>query len=178
MNENSPTRDEGPLRLDRPRFRLRTLWLIVTLVCLALGAMVWIGPMGSFVLVLGIGLLVCHVVGNSIGTRLRDQTSEQLRQQAPSPVQAQPVKFAPATRLGLAGRVIGWKVAIACLVGASLGAYYGTQQLLGQGLTRAAVREVIVTAGSLAVLGGFAAFLATTFLAVGLKAFLESRRPL
>jgi hypothetical protein len=71
-----PSRDPLPQLF---RFTLRQLFLLVTLVSLVCGALALVG--GTWSVVIGIGALLvgAHVLGNYIGTRLRDETPESER---------------------------------------------------------------------------------------------------
>ena len=175
----APPRDA--LRYRPFRFHLRTVWLVVTLLCVALGLMEQIGPVASLALVLLIGLVLCHVVGNSLGTRLRDEMTAQLHRdgagrQYRSPPPADVLEQIPVTRLRHKTRVVGRKMyafcgACAVSVG-SAGAYY----LADGAWEPLRPHEIALVGCSLAVLGGLFALMAMTFLSVTLRCLGEFQR--
>src|SRR5262249_26613940 len=125
--------------------------------------------------VLAVGLLlVCgHVLGNSLGTRLRDETTRQLqegRAVGPEPT-LPPVMLAPG-RLAV-GRRPPRGVLHATLGGSILGATVG-----GTGLARtypdAPASAIVLAVVSSAILGGFAGFGASSFASVMRQALAEA----
>ena len=68
--------DESPSALGPPRFSLRTLWLVMTLLCCLFGLMSIVGAMWSLALALFIGLVAAHVLGNSLGTKLSNRAEQ------------------------------------------------------------------------------------------------------
>jgi hypothetical protein len=74
MSETPGTRDTPDRALGPPRFSLRAL-LVVTALCGGLFALMsLLGAMWSMGLLLIGGLVLAHVLGNLLGTRLRDGT--------------------------------------------------------------------------------------------------------
>ncbi len=59
----------------RLQFRLRTLLLAVSGCCLLFATMRSVGPTGSVALLFGLALVLLHVLGNGLGTSLRDQAT-------------------------------------------------------------------------------------------------------
>ena len=77
MSSLNSNLDKQTSPLKPPQFRLRTMLVGVALICALLVVMVSIGmfwAMGLLMLVLLVG---AHVVGNSLGTQLRDHGSRQ-----------------------------------------------------------------------------------------------------
>lgn len=166
---------------NRPfRFQLRTVWLVVTLLCVALGLMGQIGPVASLALVFLIGLVLCHVLGNTLGTRLRDATTRQLRDEAaenqgPTPAPP-PLPQTPATRLRDKTRVVGWKTILFCGSCALTAGWLGTRHLAGGVWGSLRPQEIVLVAVSLAILGGLFTLASLTFLSVTLRCLGEFSR--
>ncbi len=123
-----------------------------------------LGMLWSLVLALGLGLVLAHVLGNSLGTRLRNSATRQTavaRQSSPTTVPplssliaAGPTRL---TRRAKLNRITLIMTVGGALVGAELGALGST--LIYPEAVAAAVLGVI----SAAVLGGFAGFLSSSF---------------
>jgi len=124
-----------------------------------------------------LGLIACHVVGNSLGTRLRDQVSDHLREHPaagrtrPSPAD---IPRAPATRLGRKTRVVGWPLLVVSTAGGVTAAVIGGREFAAAAWREIPLREWLLACGSFAVLGGFLAFMAASFLGVLLQALVEA----
>jgi len=166
--------DEREAALGPPRFTLRTLLLAMTLLGCLFGLMTALGGQWSLVILLFSGLVLAHVLGNSLGTKLRDRAARRVdasahdprRPAAPQPPLLPPgrltqrVRFSrvtPATALagGVAGAFLGGMVSA------------GTYPEAGAG----AVALGVVSA---AVLGAFAGFLTSSFLSVLRQAWREA----
>ena len=177
---NEPTPPRDGLRYRPFRFHLRTVWLVVTLLCVALGLMGQIGPVASLALVLLIGLVLCHVVGNTLGTRLRDEMTKQLREDASGhrrPTSAViDLPQAPSTRLRYKTRVVGWKMMLFCAACALMAGWLGTRQFASDVWGPLRPQEIVLVGLSLAVLGGLFAVVALMFLSVTLRCLGEFRR--
>ena len=177
-SDSAPPRDG--LRYRPFRFHLRTVWLVVTLLCVALGLMGQIGPVASLALVLLIGLVLCHVVGNTLGTRLRDEMTKQLRadggQQRRPASAAGDLPQAPLTRLRHKTRVIGWKIMLFCGACALMAGWLGARQFASDVFGPLRPQEIVLVGLSLAVLGGLFAVVALSFLSVTLRCLGEFRR--
>src|ERR1700731_950167 len=61
--------------LEPPRFTLRGLWIVITALGCLFGVMTAVGALSSAALVFFLALVAAHVMGNSLGTRLRDRSS-------------------------------------------------------------------------------------------------------
>src|SRR5262245_1042594 len=72
--------EEQPPELPRFRYSLQSLFITIGAVCLLLAGMVAAGPIGAFVLLMGVLSIVAHVFGAALGKSLRDATSERLAQ--------------------------------------------------------------------------------------------------
>jgi hypothetical protein len=164
--------------LRPPRFTLRTLLLTMTALCCLFAVMSAVGMVGSAVLVLFLCLIAGHVLGNSVGTRLRDQASRQIavEQAVRPPPPAVPVRLDVAAPRQLTQRVRLKRIALlVTIAGATIGAQFG-----GLGLAaihpHSSLAAVALGVFSSAVLGGFAGFLASSFLSVVQQALAEAHR--
>ena len=167
---------ELPRQPQLLRFGLRQMFIMVTLLCALCALLAVTG--GAWPLVIGGGavLVAGHVLGNLIGTRLRDTSAEVLHWRAEDPrfradrplVHTDPVQIAelnlpPGTPLGDRGRVVGgwwiWFVAAGAMLGFIVGGslIYLT---IGQRISWAGWAVGTV---SCSVLGTWSAFLASSF---------------
>jgi len=171
--------------LKPPQFSLRTLLIVTTAAAALLALMTAVGTVWSLAILFFALLLAAHVVGNSLGTRLRDggrgrstrpadwATAGNVRQRSPSALPS-PTRLRERSRLH-------WINLVLTLGGMVAGGYYG-----GTGLaatypeaTTAAHMLAYVSSG---VLVGFAVFAVSSFLSVVRQALSEAhaggdRRP-
>jgi hypothetical protein len=136
------------------------------------------GLLWSTVLLLFLSLVLGHVLGNSLGTRLRDQASRQVAHDRASRTREPPDVIrlnvdAPRQLTGRArlNRMTLVMSAAGAVVGAQIGGV-GVAAIYPQAPIGAALLGVV----SSAVLGGFAGFLATSFLWVVRQALAEAHR--
>ena len=158
------------------RFGLRQMFFVVTLLSILCALLTALG--GAWPLVMGVGalLIAAHVLGNLIGTRLRDTSAEVLHWRASDPradadhpqVHTESVEIAelnlpPSTPLANRGRVAGrwwiWFVGAGTLLGALIGGSVISWTLGPQSGWAGWVVGTI----SCAVLGTWVAFLASSF---------------
>jgi hypothetical protein len=162
--------------LDPPRFSLRALLLAMTALGCLFGLMSAVGGTWSLVLVFFLSLTLAHVLGNSVGTRLRDRASrlvaplEKLGHSGTDlPCElanAEPARLAQRTRLN---RITLIMSAGGALVGGASGGTRFNEVYPDSGLAAVALGVI-----SSAVLGAFACFTASSFLSVGLQALGEA----
>src|SRR4051812_40695997 len=97
-----PAPDDRRLPLSPPKFRLRTLLLIVSLLCILLAIITSLDAYGMFAAIMLVLSIIAHFVGAAIGHQLRDHGS-QPAEDAPKVEEryraVQPAEFAPTTRL-------------------------------------------------------------------------------
>jgi hypothetical protein len=153
------------------QFRLRTMLLMVTLCGAACAVMHAIGPVWSAILCFMLLLAAMHVLGNAIGTRLRDDATANAATDARDRPNCPPAVLAPTHVKRLAqraplGRWIGVLSAVGLVAGGTLGGLLFSGQVTPAG--------AVVGTMSSAVLGGFAAFLAGSFLRVGFSALWQA----
>jgi hypothetical protein len=161
---SAPVSDR-PVGLRPPQFGLRTLLLAVTACAVLLAVMQWLRislvVAASLVfLAITVGL---HVLGNVVGTRLRQIGSQPDTAMSDLDARAtralQPADFAPATRLG-ARHSLGWVIIAATLAAALAGGIGGGvwTALAGRGAVPwANIGVGCIAFGSLSGLAGFGA---------------------
>lgn len=173
--------EETPLPLRPPRFGLRTVWLVVSIACAVLGLLAAVSGVAAITLLVFVGLVICHVAGNAIGTSLTDQTTAQIRslgqQATKQQLSPEPITFAPTTRLGTRKRGIGRAVAACCLCGAMIGGVSGTALFVLVVPASLEVQELVLAISSTSLLGGLAGFGLSTFAGEMLAAWREASRP-
>jgi len=153
------------------QFRLRTMLLTVTLCGAACALMQSIGPVWSAIFCFSVLLAALHVLGNAIGTRLRDDATADATAQAEDRPASPPTKLAAAHPKRLAQRApLGRWVGVLTAIGLAFGGAVGGLLFSGHATQAGTVVGII----SSAVLGGFAAFLAGSFLRVGLSALWQA----
>jgi hypothetical protein len=148
--------------LRPPQFGLRTLLWLVTACAVLLASSHWLelSPLAVSLLLLFAVAIALHVVGNCLGTRLRqigDNPEIQKLDRDNSVRSPRPEDFAPATPLSVR-QSLGWMIAVATLTGMITGG-------LGGGLwtaisSRGPISPFNIGVGVIAfsVLGGLAAF--------------------
>lgn len=153
------------------QFRLRTLMLVVTACGAALAVMNAIGPVWSAIAIFFALLVMLHVVGNALGTRLREEATANAALESDPPPVFPAENFAPppAKRLAL-HKPLGWGIAVVTAIGVLGGGTLGEILFTGHA-THAGLIVGTISAG---ILGGFAAFVASSFLRVGLAALWQA----
>ncbi|MCL6481792.1 MAG: hypothetical protein K6U02_08695 [Firmicutes bacterium] len=186
MNESRAPHDHDELLLRPPQFTLRTLLIGMSLVALLCSLVQWVTPAGLVALVLLIAVIVCHVAGNALGTRLRQLGMERARRQlAEEPLPSLPAHPAasplvsaarPETAPSYLGqrRSLGWPVLLASGAGFVLGGAGGVLGALEKSGGVWMPEVVGVGAIAFAVLGGLAAFAMTALVQVGLGAVRQA----
>lgn len=169
MRQDERTRLLGP-----PRFTLRALWVAITLMGCLFALMTALGAMWSLVILLFSGLLVAHVAGNSLGTKLRDRaTHRMIFEQTVSPAprhhacpKLAPPQLAECARLNRITLVV---TAGAAAAGGMLGGI-GSAGLYPE----AGAAAVALGVASFAVLGAFGGFAISSFVSVFRGAMREA----
>jgi len=165
--------------LKPPQFTLRTLLVFTAVVAVLLAVMNTIGAMWSLALVFLLVLAAAHVVGNSLGTKLREGAPRrEVAPAAPSagrtPLPSAAVRSAVVapTRLREPAR-LHWSNIVLTAAGMAAGAYFGGSALVGS-YPDAPVAAFVLAYVSSGVLGGFAGFVVFSFLAVVRQALSEA----
>jgi hypothetical protein len=152
------------------QFSLRgLLWL--TALCSALFAvMMAVGMVASLFLLMVVGLVVAHVLGNAIGTRLRDDALHRRDQSLPrGAVQPSSGAMPAATDSALRQRrPLGLSLTVFVAAGALGGALLGRLLFFYSPWQHGAVPDAVVGIGSCSVLGALAGFMASSFFKVAI----------
>jgi uncharacterized protein YcfJ len=155
------------------------LLLWVTLLCVLLGLVVSV-PLGLAVVIVCVAVLIgAHVVGNALGTRLRDQAATRPRETtAASPPSIdsliRPVAAAlPVTSLRNKQR-LSRTTPVVATVAAVAGAIVGGILLAWFNSPRGTLAGLVVGGLSCGFLGGFVGFLAGSFLEIFGPAWTEA----
>ncbi len=155
---------EGPL--GPPRFSLRMMFLAVTVLGCLFAAMAALGSFWSLVILLFAALVAAHVIGNAVGTRLRDRSpglKPRIALERPVAAAALSAVAAPrrlTERQGL-DRIALATAAATAAGGGSLGGI-GSLVLYPD----AGPAAILLGTASLAVFGALFGFLASSFLRV------------
>jgi hypothetical protein len=167
--------------LRPPQFGLRTLLWLITACAVLLAAVHWLdlSPLAVGVLLLFAIAIALHVVGNSLGTRLRqigDRPEIQLLDREKSEGrQPRPEDFAPATRLSVR-QSLGWIIAVATLTGTITGGLGGGVWTAISSRGPTSLFNIAIGVIAFAVLGGLAAFGVVALVQVLLGAILQALR--
>lgn len=176
----NPELDDQRPGLKPPRFGLAALFVAVAVLGLMFAVIHYVGMLGSAIAILFLLCVAAHVVGNAIGTRLRDIGSQPTSDsKAPHGRRrfrdVMPSEFAPMSRLRersslgkrnivitVCGAMIGGVLGGAALQWLSAG--HSTWQIIGLGICASAV------------LGGIWTFAASSFIQVMLSAWFHASR--
>mgnify|MGYP006908375985 FL=1 len=173
-NISKPT-PERPA-LEPPQFSLATMFLVVAALGVLFGLMTAVGPLGGFALLLFVLVLIAHVAGNSIGTRLRDFGNERVEDDHPlqKPQGEDPRRAAaPASNLSLAGRVSLTMLVFTIAGAVFLGSACGTA-LIWLTWSKLHIATAVVAVVSPTVLGGIIGFAISSFTQAAGGAWLEA----
>jgi hypothetical protein len=170
-----PEDHDATLRL--PQFSLRTLLIGTSLVALLLALMMAIGTGWSLAILFLVVLVTGHVLGNSLGTRLRDgglgrATRPVAARQDGSFARTSAGMLPSPTRLRERTR-LHWIVFVFTLMGACAGGYLGGTSLASTYPEATSAAHALAYASS-GVLGGFAVFVSCAFLSVVKQALREA----
>jgi hypothetical protein len=165
IQHNSDWPDEGRQNLlEPPQFRLRTL-MIVTAACAGLFALFSVVSLVvSAFIVFFLVLIAAHVIGNAVGTRLRDGALQrQTHTQHPPDSLPRPQQGNQPQRLR-ESTAVDRRTIVFSAVGAITGGTLGGVLLSAVNWTNITPPAAVLATGSSAILGGLATFLATCFL--------------
>ncbi len=166
---------DNPKAVGPPRFTLRTMLLAVTALGCLFGVMSALGTVWSVAILMFGCLLAGHVLGNSLGTRLRDGAPKRPAvSHAPQDARFALTHRSAVEASGLSRRTRLSRITLVMTCGgAAAGAFLG-----GPGLAAiypdAGAPAVALGVVSSAVLGGLGGFLTSSFLSVTLKAWREA----
>lgn len=173
-DQTSASPDNRP-GLRPPQFTLATMFWIVSGCGLLFAAMVAVGPLGAFALLLLVLAIVGHIAGNSIGTELRRIGDSHDMAAGPQRRAVAQHEFAPETQLcrrtSISRTMIGFTIAGAVLLG-----MIGSAALFWLTWGQVNLPTAIVAIGSSCVLGGFAGFMCSSFAQIAGGAWWQARR--
>jgi hypothetical protein len=165
--------------LSPPKFRLRTLLLIVGLLCVLLAIITSLDAYGMFAAIMLVLSVTAHFVGAAIGHRLRDHGSQPVDEKTPTFEEryraVQPAEFAPATRLSRR-RGPGKLIVSMTIAWAVIGAAGGAALLYFLNGEQSNVVNLSSGAAAFAVLGAIWGFALASFLQEMLSALFEAHR--
>lgn len=166
-----------PPQTLRPQFTLRTMLVLVTALACVLGLTTAVGARVSLGILFLLSLIVAHVLGNSLGTKLRDRTAQREGgEPVPMPMRAPLLASARPAPPGLAERkTLHWITLVLAGGGALAGGYFGGSLLAGS-YPDASGAAVALAYGSAGVLGGFAGFAVASFVSVARSAMREAHQ--
>ena len=172
--------DESSQRpgLKPPQIGLASLLWVIAVLGLALFALRATGPLAASALVLLALAIGAHVIGNALGTRLRDQAKAARRDDnVTGNVRiAEAHHFAPPTQLGVREKQFGWAMIVLTVLGAIVGAAFGGVTLARLNAERMTSAHLALAILSCGVLGGLGAFVLFTFSKVVLQAVWQAHR--
>ncbi len=167
-----------PPQLGPWQFSLSGMFAGVTAICVLFALMGTVGAAGGVFIALLVVLILAHVIGNAVGTRLRDDADRQIRKELerrqetsrlsaiPPPTNATaPVKLHENTRVGPEMIAVG-------IVGATAGGLFGLCSLwhVATGL------GVTIGATSTAIIAGLFSFAAASFIQMIWRAIAEAHK--
>jgi len=166
--------------IEAPRFSLRTMLVVVTLLSLLFALMTVLETVYSVILIWSLLLVSAHVAANAWGTRQRRlneaaglASGDHARTRQLAASATIHAALAPATRLRERMGIDRYMIAVTCL-GACAGGIAGGMILEQHYWQTAGLVPILFGAASSAVLGGFFGFLVSSFLRVTLKALHEA----
>ncbi|MEM7314303.1 MAG: hypothetical protein AAF497_14230 [Planctomycetota bacterium] len=172
IDESAESEDLAPA-LSPPQFGLRELFWFVAFTAILLVAVKTLPPLVSAVMTLFALAIFAHVIGNALGSKLRDHGNIAQMASAPAePVQAED-HFAPTTELS-DHRGLSRLIKILSGVGAGVGCLIGGGALAVINWENATIASVALAALACSVLGGLFGFLAASFLQVTYEAWMEA----
>jgi hypothetical protein len=162
------------------QFGLRTMLLWVAALGVLFAVLAKVGPVWQATIVWFLVLIAVHVVANAWGSRsgsrrLKADESAEGSPCASGASAPQTPRFAPTTRLGATARLGRTPLAVT-LIGLLLGGLLGTIAFAIIAGQRSGLAGVAVAGTSSAVVGGFLAFLSSSFLQTAVQAFREAAR--
>ena len=178
LNQSRPN-EQWQVAIRPPQFGLASLMGAMTLLAILFSAAKLLYPLAFFCLLLLCMTLFAHVAGNALGTRLRtigNQSQDDPNHPIASRLKNKPVaadEFAPAPKLSYRAS-LGRSMCFCTLSGAALGAVFGGCFLTWENWQLVTIPRILIAATASSVLGGFAGFLASSFLQVAFSTLTDS----
>lgn len=170
FNSENMANDAG---LKPPQFRLRTMLIVVALLCVLLTVMVAMGMFWAMGLLLFLMLIAAHVVGNSLGTQLRDHGSRiAVGTQTPEEMASSGLRNRPAAspwQAPQAGRMqekrpTSWLLIGLSAVGAVVSGILGGLLISSLYWEKIGLGAIMIAALASGIMGGMAVFLTGSFI--------------
>jgi hypothetical protein len=180
QHSRTPPDDRRPA-LQPPQFGLLGIFVALTVIAVLFAVTHYFGSYGAAIVALFVLCVVAHVVGNALGTRLRDFGDQPVRADgSPAPRSRQFQKpsanqFAPHTRLRDRSS-LGKRILFVTVFGAGLGAFLGFVGVQWVADDRTTWPVFLLGTGACAVLGAIWTFATASFLQVTVGEFLHARR--
>lgn len=166
QTEQDPAQTTAALK--PPQFRLRTMLIGVAFICVTLVVMVSIGMFWAMGLLMLILLIAAHIVGNSLGTQLRDHGSQLSKvEEVPKKLSASPISVPPWPRPA-GGRMqqkqpIGWLLIALGVVGTIASGIVGGLSISSLYWEQIGAGAIAIATLASGVIGGMAIFVTGTF---------------
>lgn len=178
MGSSNSNCDREYASLKPPQFHLRTMLIGVALICVLLVVMVSIGMFWAMGLLLLILLILAHVVGNSLGTQLRDQGSRVTTAEADAnklpPIDIPAVWQRPSAGRMQEKRPIGWLLIALSVVGAIASGVIGGLAISSLYWDKIGIGAIAIAALASGVIGGMGAFAMGAFIDMMRRALREA----
>jgi integral membrane sensor domain MASE1 len=182
MSFSSPTESHAASRL--PQFTLRTMFLAISCCAVLFAICAAIGLMATCGFLLVLTLVSLHIIGNALGTALRDEapssatSKEHGGSDAPNlGFPALPMTIPADTRQSvsrLSQRTpLGWIIFPIMVLGAVIGGWVGRWALINYS-TITSLRSILVGTVSSAVLGGIAGFMLGSLFKIWFSAWSQA----
>jgi len=169
-----PPADDSGSALKPPQFTLRMLLVAITLAGALFAVLAAIGAVWSVAILFLLTLIAAHVLGNSVGTRLRDN-SPRTPWVGPAETSHRPVADFATTPRRLAQRNrLHWITAVIATSGALAGGYFGGSALAASYPTASSAAHTLGYVSS-GVLGGFLGFVVSSFVSVARQAWHDAQ---
>lgn len=182
MVQTEKTHTDQRAGLAPPRFGLRTMLGLISLICGCLAAFAAAGPVIGSALLLAVFVVAAHVAGNAIGSQLRHNGNRPLSvdgdNQSVNRVRRQPPDashFAPQTRLSRRAP-LGWFMRIMTTLGCIAGAVAGGLFLDATSSRPLSYSTMIFGCIAMGVLGGLFAFWLFSLMQVFLLAWWQAHQ--
>lgn len=164
--------------LPPPHFSLASMFWVIAVLAALFAGIHYLGSHATLLLVLFALAVFAHVVGNALGTKLRDSAEQPVAAKGKPRLRswrrATARDFAPATKLG-ARAALGRPAVIATVIGSLVSALFGGGILILL-MERMTVGTVALAIVAPAILGGIWTFAATSFIQVSYGAARQASR--
>lgn len=165
---------DGHRALKPPQFSLRTLFFTVTILCCVFALMSAVGAIWSLILSVSALLIAAHVIGNALGTMLRDGEPGAPRMPLSRDAFERP-EIPPASNERMTENThISRLMIVMAALGAMVGGIFGGAAVAAITWRNVTWGGLVLAVCSSAVLGGFAGFLLSSFATIARGALREA----